>query len=162
MKKMFVALALFALVACVSLFAACTTSSGQKLSPAQVAAIACPPIQAANAQFHVLVAASPNDAKLQAAGAKLATIEPVVAAACNAASTVTATEVQELATQVLPALSQVAGSLNLPADKLAQIQAGLVAAQIAVGVVGVVEANIKAAQTAPSPAPAASVAPSGS
>jgi hypothetical protein len=148
MKTMLSAFVLTIVIGGAMLLAACTTTGGQQLSPSQVATIACPPIQAANAQFIALAAANPTDAKLAAVGAKLQSIAPVVAAACTAASTVTSTDIQNLATQVLPALSQIAGSLNLPADKLANIQAGLVAAEIAVGVVGVVEQNIKSAQAA--------------
>jgi hypothetical protein len=61
---------------------------------------------------------------------------------------VSVANVQTFAQTVLPALAQVAGSLPIPPAQLAQVQAGLIAAEIAVGAVGVVQQQIQAAQKA--------------
>lgn len=138
----------------VMLLAACATTAPQQLSPAQVFAIACPPVQAAIVQFEAVDAALPGVPTAVKAEAALKQVQPLVAAACASGVTVSAASVQAFAQTVLPALGQVAGSLPLPPAQLAQVEAGLVAAEVAVGAIGVVEQQIKAAQ----PAPASTVA----
>lgn len=134
----------------------CATTSTKSLTPAEVITAACPPIQAAIAQFEALDASLPTVKAAADAEAALKQIQPVVAAACDAGATVSTANVQAFASTVLPVLGQVAGSLPLPPAQLAQIQAGLVVAEVAVGAVGVVEQQIQAAQAANASTPSAS------
>lgn len=152
-KHLVVALAAAALVLFLS---ACASNAPKPLPPAQVFQIACPPIQAAIVQFEAVDASLVGNAKAQAAGAALVKIQPMVAAACAAGATVSVANVTAFAQTVLPALGTIAGTLPLPPAQLAQVQAGLVAAEIAVGTAGVVEAQMKAAQAAQAPAAASS------
>lgn len=76
-------------------------------------------------------------------------------AVCNGASaapTVDVSSIQALVTTGLPALGHLAGTLPLPAAQQAEVQAALVVAETAAGVAGVVEQQIKAAQSAPASA----------
>jgi len=148
----------FAAALCVALFvvlAGCASNAPKPLTPAQIVSIACPPVQAAIVQFKALDATMPADPVAVKAEAALTKVQPVVAAACAAGANVDATSLQAFAQTVLPALGQVAGALPLPPQQLAQIQAGLIAAEIAVGAVGVVEQQIKAAQATPASASSA-------
>ncbi|MFZ0872165.1 MAG: hypothetical protein WAM90_15750 [Rhodanobacter sp.] len=136
------------------LIAACATTAPQSLSPAQVISIACPPIQAAITQFEAIDATLPGVPAAVKAEADLQKLQPVVTAACASGATVSTASVQAFAQSVLPVLGQIAGSLPLPPAQLAQVQAGLVAAEIAVGAAGVVEQQIQAAKTAAVATPA--------
>ena len=83
--------------------------------------------------------------------AQLDAVHPIVAAVCNgaqAAPAVDLSSIQALISTGLPALGHLAGSLPLPPAQQAQVQAALVVAETAAGVVGVVEQQIKAAQPA--------------
>jgi hypothetical protein len=154
----FLAVALIAAAA--AFLPGCATTSAQPVTPAQGITAACPPIQAAITQFEVLDASLPTVKAAADAEAALKQIQPVVAAACASGATVSTANVQAFAATVLPVLGQIAGSLPLPPAQLAQIQAGLVVAEVAVGAVGVVEQQIQAAQAANGvPAAAATSAP---
>jgi len=144
-------------VALIGLCAGCATNGAQPLSPAQIAAVACPPIQAAITQFEVLDASLPGVPVAQKAEADLQALQPIVAAACATGATITSTNIQAVAQTVLPALGRILATLPIPAVQQAQIQAGLVAAEIAVGAAGVIEQQIQAAKSAP--ASASTVAP---
>jgi hypothetical protein len=153
-----------ATMASLALMSACTTPGAKPLSPAQVAAIACPQLNVAHTQLVALntaLAADPATAAAGAAGAKqLAAVHPIVAAVCNgnlAAAGVDASSIAALVQTGLPALSNLANTLPLAPAQRAQLQTGLVAAQIAVGLVGAAQ-QAQAAQAAQSTAPAASAA----
>lgn len=145
--KSLATIAMVALFACALGLSACTQGV-QTIPPGQILAIACPPVQAAIVQFEALDATLPNVPSAVKAKAALEQIQPTVTAACAVGATVSVANVQAFAQTVLPALGQVAGSLPLPPAQLAQVQAGLVAAEIAVGAIGVVQAQIQAAQKA--------------
>jgi hypothetical protein len=144
-----------ALVAAMIL-AACATTSPQPLSPAQIASVACPQINLAVTQltaFNTVAEANPaTKAFASKANADLAKLQPTIAAVCAAGATVTATNVQALAQQALPALGTIVGSLPLPAAQQAQVQGALVLAETAMGLVGVVEQQIQTAKAAPASA----------
>lgn len=131
---------------------ACSSSAVKPLSPAQIAAVACPQINLVVAQltaFNTVAEANPATKAFAAkANADLATLQPTVAAVCAAGATVTATNVQALAQQALPALGTIVGTLPLPAAQQAQVQGALVLAETAMGLVGVVEQQIQAAKAA--------------
>jgi|SRR5690348_10748470 len=148
MKSKTLAALAVAVFACVAGLSGCATNQPESIPPAQVLAIACPPVQAAIVQFEALDATLPTVPAAVKAGAVLKQIQPTVAAACAAGTNVSVANVQAFAQSVLPALGQIAGSLPLPPAQLAQVQAGLVAAEIAVGAIGVVQAQIQAAQKA--------------
>lgn len=141
------------------ILAACATSGTQPLSPAQIASVACPQINLAVTQltaFNTVAEANPATKALATkANADLATLQPTIAAVCAAGATVTATNVQALAQQALPALGTVVGSLPLPPAQQAQVQGALVLAETAMGLVGVVEQQIQAAKAAPASAASA-------
>jgi hypothetical protein len=154
MKKLFAALAAgLALLA----FSGCASTGSQpQLTPAQIVAIACPPVQQAISAYIALDQSMPTNADAIKAEAILTVAQPIVTATCTAGANVSTANIEVFAQTVLPALGTIAGTLPLPPATLAGIEGGLVAAEIAVGAAGVVEANIKAAQTAASGVPAAS------
>lgn len=159
MKRMSLLVALAAMVS-LALIAGCGVKP-QPLSPQQIATIACPQLNLVHGQLTAFNAALEADPATAAFGkqaqAQLDAVHPIVAAVCNGAAgapTVDASSIQALISTGLPALGHLAGSLPLPPAQQAQVQAALVIAETAAGVVGVVEQQIKAAQ----PAPAASVA----
>lgn len=154
MESTFTVLMCIFAIALAFVLPACTTGGTKPLAPAQVFAIACPPIQASIVQFEALDATLTTPAA-QKAQAQLQQLQPVVAAACTAGATVSTANVQAFAQTVLPALGQIAGSLPLKPAQLQQVQAGLVAAEIAIGVAGTVEQQIQAAQAAPAVATSA-------
>lgn len=149
----------FAVALCVAfvvLLVGCTSNAPKPLSPAQVAAIACPQINLAVVQlkaFNTVLAVNPATAAFGTkANADLAAVQPAVDAVCAVGATVTATNLGALVQQALPALGTIVGQLPLPAPQEAQIQGALVLAETAAGLVGVVEQQIKAAQAVPEPA----------
>jgi len=148
MKFKSLAAVMVAAIVCAVGLAACTANQTESIPPGQILAIACPPVQAAIVQFEALDATMPAVPAAVKAKAALEQIQPTVTAACAAGATVSIANVQAFAQTVLPALGQVAGSLSLPPAQLAQVQAGLVAAEIAVGAIGVVQQQIQAAQKA--------------
>lgn len=142
-------------VALIGLCAGCGVKP-QPLTPQQIATIACPQLDLVHTQLAALNAAleaDPATADLgRKADAQLAVAHAVVTKVCNGASAapaVDASSIQSLVKTGLPALAYLAGSLPIPPAQQAQVQAALVIAETAAGVVGVVEAQIKAAQAAP-------------
>ena len=140
----------------------CASQAPKPLSPAQIAAVACPQLNLVHTQLVAFNAALKADLKTAAIGAKadaqLAAVQPVVAAVCNgaaAAPNVDTSSIQALVQTGLPALAYLAGSLPIPPAQQAQVQAALVVAETAAGVAGVVEQQIKAAQSAPASAASA-------
>jgi len=139
----------------------CASLSGcgvkpQPLTPKQIATIACPQLDLVHTQLSVLNAtleANPATAAIGAkADADLAIAHTVVTKVCKgaqAAPTVDASSIQALIQTGLPALSYLAGSLPIPPAQQAQVQAALVIAETAAGVVGVVEVQVAAAKAAP-------------
>lgn len=133
----------------IALLAGCsTTGTAPQLTPAQIVAIACPPVEQAITAYQTLTASMPTNAQAVKANAILTIAQPIVTSTCTAGASVSTANVQAFAETVLPALGTIAGTLPLPPATLAGIQGGLIAAEIAVGAAGVVEANIKAAQAA--------------
>jgi hypothetical protein len=160
MKRMSLLVALAAMVS-LALIAGCGVKP-QQLNPQQIAAIACPQLNLVHAQlvaFNTALQADPATAGTGAqAQIQLAAIHPIVTAVCNgaaAAPSVDVSNIQALVQTGLPALAHLAGSLPLPPAQQAQVQAALVVAETAAGVVGVVEQQIKAAQAAPTSAASA-------
>jgi hypothetical protein len=150
-----------AMVAAVMLFAGCATNGSQQLSPAQIASVACPQFNVAVTQlkaFNAVLVANPATNSIGAKATNdLAKAQKWVDPVCAAGATVTSTNLQSLAQQGLPALAAIVGALPLPPAQQAQIQGALVLAETAVGVVGVVEAQIQAAKTAPASSATAAV-----
>lgn len=141
-------------VALIGLCAGCTPNV-KPLTPAQIASIACPQLNLVHTQLVALNAALEADPGTAAIGAKavaqLAAIQPIVTAVCSgaaAAPAVDTSSIQALIQTGLPALGYLAGSLPIPPAQQAQIQAALVVAETAFGVVGIVEQQIKAGQAA--------------
>jgi len=161
--KTLFSLMLVCALACVTLVSGCATSSPQPLTPAQIASIACPQVNLAVTQltaFNTVLIATPTTASFGTkANADLVKLQPTIAAVCAAGATVTATNLQALAQQALPALGTVVGSLPLPAPQQAQIQGALVLAETAMGLAGVVEQQIQAAKAASIAAPAVTTIP---
>lgn len=144
-------------IALVGLCAGCGVKP-QPLTPQQIATIACPQLDLVHTQLTVLNAGLEADPATAAMGAKaaaqLAIVHAVVTKVCNgaaAAPAVDASSIQALVQTGLPALGYLAGALPLPPPQHAQVQAALTVAETAAGVVGVVEQQIKAAQTDASP-----------
>ena len=135
---------------------ACAGNAPKPLTPAQIAAIACPQLNLVHAQLsamNAVLVADPATAPIGAkATAQLAVVHPIVTAMCNGAiamPNVSVANIQALIQTGLPALGSLAGSLPLAPVQQAQVQAALVVAETAAGVVGVVEQQIQAAKAAP-------------
>lgn len=161
MKRISMLVALAAMVS-LALMAGCAGNAAKQLSPQQIAAIACPQLNLVHTQLVALNAALEADPSTAATGkqaqAQLDAIHPIVTAVCNGAAAAPAVDVSNIQALVqtgLPALAHLAGSLPLTPAQQAQVQAALVVAETAAGVVGVVEQQIKAAQAAPAPAASA-------
>lgn len=142
-----------------ALVTACSPSNVKPMSPAQVAAIVCPQLNLAHTQLVALNTAMQANPSTSIAGAnaakQLAAIHPIVTAVCNGSAAAAGVDASSLAALVqtgLPALSNLAATLPLTPAQLAQVQTGLAAAQIAAGLVGVVQQQVQAAQAAPAPA----------
>lgn len=157
MKRMSLLVAVAAMVS-LALIAGCGVKP-QQLNPQQIAAIACPQLNLVHTQLVALNAALEADPATAATGkqaqAQLDAIHPIVTAVCNGAAgapTVDVSSIQALVQTGLPALAHLAGSLPLTPAQQAQVQAALVVAETAAGVVGVVEQQIKVAQAAPATA----------
>ncbi|MFK2876908.1 hypothetical protein [Rhodanobacter hydrolyticus] len=149
MKRLSMLVALAAMVS-LALIAGCATKPP---SPAQIAAVACPSINAGVTllkTFNAEMAAVPSSAGFATkAQADLTKYAPTIDAVCAAGATVTATNLSALKTQALPALGSIVGALPLTAAQQMQAQTILVAAETAMGLVGVVEQQIAAAKAAP-------------
>ena len=153
MKRMSLLVAVAAMVS-LALLSGCGVKP-RPINPAQVAALACPQLNLVHSQLVALNVALEADPSTAAVGkqaqAQLGAIHPIVTAVCNgaqAAPTVNLSSLQALVTTGLPALGHLAGSLPFPPAQQAQVQAALVVAETAVGVVGVVQQQIQAAQPA--------------
>jgi hypothetical protein len=159
LRSFFAMLIIASVLLCAVFITGCAANQPKPLTPAQIMAVACPQIESAMLQFEVIDASLATPAGLKAQKL-LVQAQPIVHSACAAGATVSADSIQAFAQTVLPALGQVAGTLPLPPQQLAQVQAGLVVAEIAVGAVGVVEQQIQSAQAATgNPATASTVAP---
>lgn len=153
MKRMSLLVALAAMVS-LALLSGCGVKP-QPINPAQVASIACPQLNLVHTQLVALNTALEADPATAAVGkqaqAQLDAIHPIVTAVCNgaqAAPAVSLASLQALITTGLPALGHLASTLPLPPAQQAQVQAALVVAETAVGIVGVVKQQIQAAQPA--------------
>jgi len=140
MKKLFAALAV-GIALCGAFFGCAAT-----ITPAQIAATLCTPVNTAIGTITTLVATNPADAKLATAAAALLKVEPTINAVCTSAAVITSDNVQTLITVGLPAIGTILGTLPLPAATLTTIEGDFVLAEQAIDLVDVVVLNIKAAQ----------------
>lgn len=154
-----ISLMLSACIITVALAACATTGSTgsgtkQNLTPQQVVAITCPPLETALTQLEGIYAtqAALGSASAVKAQAGIAKAQPIVAEVCSVGAAVSITSVQDFANTVLPALAQVAGTLPLTPKQLSDVQTALLTAQVALGVYDVVQSQMAV------PAPASSVA----
>jgi hypothetical protein len=150
---------MFGIVAIMAL-AACTTNGGttsngsappsQQLSPQQVVAIVCPPMQTALTTLDSIynTQASLGNASASKAAAGIAKAQPVIAEACAIGATVSTANVQAFVNTALPALAQVAGTLPLSQKQMGDVQTALLTAQVALGVYNVVQSQIAAGASA--------------
>lgn len=153
MKKM---LQCAAGAATLGLFSGC--ASAPALTPPQIAQLACPPIQSALTQLSALGMALPDASSAQQAAAMLDRAREPVAAACTATATITASDVEGLARQAMPALGRVLATVPMPASTQAIIQTSLVGVEVIVGAAGVIEQQLAATK----PSEAAASAPAAS
>ncbi|MFM0044150.1 hypothetical protein [Paraburkholderia sediminicola] len=153
MKKLVAALAV-GIVA--SVLAACGTQPVVKLTPAQFAAIACPPVEQALALAPTFALTIPADVQ-----AKVADATPIVTAFCAAGATVSVASVSTFANTVLPAASAVVSAAPanvLDANTKAQIEGGIALAQLGGATVTAIAENAAAAQAASAPVAASAAA----
>jgi hypothetical protein len=138
------------------------TANVQKQSVAQILAVVCPQLSLANTQltaFNAVLIADPSTNTLGTQANKdLAKWQAPINALCAAGATVTSTQLNAELAQILPALGAIVGTLPLPPATEAQIQGALVLAEGAVGLAGVVEAQIAATKAAPASASTAAAA----
>ena len=132
-----------------SLLVACSTTGGTTAAtPAQVAAAVCPVVQADLATYQALFAAQTDVASSAKISADLAKAQPIVAALCTNGATVSTASIQAFAQTALPALADTINYLPLTAAQKAKVVQDLTIAEVAVGVAGVVAAQLHPA-TAP-------------
>lgn len=141
------------------------------MSPAAAARIVCLPVQTAIGQGKVILSNSPpSDATAIKISAAMKIASPVIDAMCTAGAQVTATNIQDFATQAIPALASIVPVLPITPTQQAQAQAILMSAAVVVGMVEGIQANIAAqakaaaagatpATPAPASTPLSSAAP---
>lgn len=147
-KKLCLAAGIVASVA----FAGCASTGSNQQTPAQIAALVCPSVQA---EIATLDAA---DVFTGGAAATLASqITPDVAAVCSAGATVTTANLQTLVNAAIPVAATVIGNSPMtPQDKAIALLALGGAQTIVNTALGIVNAqNVAASVTAPASAPAA-------
>lgn len=135
-----------------------TPTAAQQLTPQQVVAIVCQPMQSALTQLSAIYAtqAALGNAKAAVAEAGLAKATPIVSEACSVGAEVSTANVQDFVSTALPALAQVAGSLPLSSSQMQNVQTALLTAQVALGVYNVVQSQIAVGSGTASSAPATS------
>lgn len=154
MKKLFAALAV-GIVTCLA-FVGC--ANAPVLSAAQLANALCPPTNVAINDFKAFSALYPSLPAVATGSTILAKYQPVVTAVCAEGATVTATNVQDMISQGIPAVAAIIATVPMPATTQTAIQAGFAAAELVVGMAGLYENALSTAQTvAASGAPADSV-----
>ncbi len=132
-----------------SLLVACSTTGGASAAtPAQIAGAVCPVVQADLATYQSIFAAQTDVASSAKISADLAKAEPIVAALCANGATVSTASVQAFAQTALPALADTVNYLPLTPAQKAKVVQDLTIAELAVGVAGVVEAQVQAAPAA--------------
>lgn len=138
------AIATLGLAACATSGSSTSPSTSQQLTPQQVVAIACPPLQTALVQLQDIYAtqAALGSESATKASAGIAKAQPIVAEVCSVGAAVSITSVQDFANTVLPALAQVAGTLPLTPKQLSDVQTALLTAQVALGVYNVVQSQM--------------------
>lgn len=150
----------------VMLWAGCTTvaptaggnAAVALLSPAAAARIICMPVQTAISQGRaILLTTPPSDQTALKIQAAMKVASPIIDVMCKAGATVTATTIQDFATQAIPALASIVPVLPITDVQKQQAQAILLSAAVTVGMVEGIAANVKAqaaqAASAPSAAP---------
>lgn len=153
------------IVACTSGPAKTGDSPAQQLTPQQVVAIACPPLEASLVQLQIIYASQADMGSPTAAKASegIAKAQPIIAQACAVGAAVSVADVQSFITTALPSLAKVAGTLPLTPKQQADVQTALLTAQVALGVYDVVQSQMAVknvapavASSTPEPAPASS------
>ncbi|GGA00358.1 hypothetical protein [Dyella caseinilytica] len=127
------------------------------------AELVCSNLSSVNATFtafnNVLIAEPATKVIGTKAAADLAAAQAPIQALCANVGIVTDTQITGALQQVLPAIAAIVATLPLPAATQASIQGGLVAAEGVVGLAGLFESQLQAAQAAKAmPAPASTVA----
>lgn len=165
--KMMVAVAM---VACIGMLAACSTSSGGVVKPVplnavQIASITCPQLNLLHDQFDAMnkaLEAAPNTANVGKQGAAvLAQVDPIAHAVCAGAvanPNVSLANLQSLITTGLPALGNLARTLPMTPQQQAAVQGGLAVSETLVALVNALQSQAPpaGASTAVAPAHAAS------
>ncbi|MBB3004337.1 hypothetical protein FHX57_006719 [Paraburkholderia tropica] len=139
-KLMLLAAGIVALVA----FAGCATVT---VTPAQIATALCAPTNTAIADYKAFAALYPTLPAVQTGNEILTKYQPVVTAVCAEGATVTATNVQDLISQGIPAVAAIVATVPMPASTQTAIQAGFAAAELVVNLVGTYESALSTAQT---------------
>lgn len=140
LKNLCLAVGVVALAA----FAGC--ANAPTLSPAQVANALCPPTKVAINDFNAFAALYPSLTVVTEGQAILTKYQPVVNAVCAEGATVTATNVQDMISQGIPAVAAIVATVPIPASTQTAIQAGFAAAELVVGLAGLYENALSTAQ----------------
>ncbi len=129
--------------------AACAGTGGTpSVSPSQIAQTVCPVFKYTVGQFNQISQLMPDNAGVQKAADQLNAVSPIVSSVCSNVSTVSVDNIKDFTNTVLPALASIAGTLPLSPQTLQTVQAGLIMAETALGIVGYVEQEIPKAQAA--------------
>ncbi|MGA7781155.1 MAG: hypothetical protein WCA85_26080 [Paraburkholderia sp.] len=141
---MFKKLCLAAGLSLLAFFAAC--ANAPTLSPAQLANALCPPTNIAISDFNAFSKLYPTLPTVQTGSKILTTYQPVVNAVCAEGAAITATNVQDLISQGIPAVAAIAATVPMPVQTQTAIQAGFAAAELIVGMAGLYENALSTAQ----------------
>lgn len=145
---------LCAIVGLTGTLAGCKTVGAIKPpSPAQIAQTVCPVVQLDLAALQGGLAALTADPRAVTLAGKIAFIRPAVDAKCVAAETVTSADLQSFAQLAIPTMADVVAYLPLTPAQKTKYTNDLKLAQVALGVAGLVEQQIQAAQAAQSTSP---------
>ncbi|MEI7296573.1 hypothetical protein WCQ02_30905 [Paraburkholderia tropica] len=124
--------------------AAC--ANAPTLTPAQIANALCPPTKVAISDFNAFAALYPSLTAVTEGQAILTKYQPVVDAVCAEGATVTATNVQDMISQGIPAIAAIVATVPMPASTQTAIQAGFTAAELVVSMAGLFENAVATAE----------------
>lgn len=131
-------------VACLAIVAGCATLN----TPAKVASALCAPTNIAVNDFNAFALLYPTLPAVQTGSTILAKYKPTLDAVCAESATVTATNLQNLINQGIPAVAAIVATVPMPAATQAAIQGGFAAAELVVGMVGLYENALSTAKSA--------------
>lgn len=126
--------------------AGCHTVGTKAPSPAQIAQQVCPFVELDLNILQTDLSTLTADSKAVELAAKIVKIRPIVVQKCTDASLITTADLQGFAQFALPTMAQAVAYLPLTTAQKTKLTNDLMLVQVALGVIGIVEEQIKASQ----------------